>query len=153
MASNNSEILGELDGESGRKPAGAACFTAPGIKDKVRGVKNSAGEVVDMRKGVILVLFAMLLLAGRGTTQDNGQSGDESRKGTGEETLVKEGTFVGLADQHTVAVNIDGKETMFQVPPEKRDKYKGIEDDTKVEVEYTKAEDGTLQLEDMKKKE
>lgn len=57
MASNNSEILGELDGESGRKPAAAACFTAPGIKDKVRGVKNSAGEVVDMRKGVILVLF------------------------------------------------------------------------------------------------
>ncbi|MFC8149078.1 hypothetical protein ACFUP3_05050 [Bacillus paralicheniformis] len=106
-----------------------------------------------MKKGVILVLFAMLLLAGCGTTKHNGQSGDESRQGTGGETFVKEGTFVGLADQHTVAVNIDGKETTFQVPPEKRDKYKGIKDGTKVKVEYTKAEDGTLQLEDMKKKE
>ncbi|MCY9434700.1 hypothetical protein [Bacillus haynesii] len=105
-----------------------------------------------MKKGVIFVLFAMLLLAGCGTTQNNEQNGDESRQGTGEETLVKEGTFVGLADQHTVAVNIDGKETTFQVPPEKRDKYKGIKDGTKVEVKYTKAEDGTLQLEDMKKK-
>ncbi|MDI5788469.1 hypothetical protein PO124_08850 [Bacillus licheniformis] len=37
-------------------------------------------------------------------------------------------------------------------PSRKRDKYKGIKDDTKVEVEYTKAEDGTLQLEDMKRK-
>lgn len=101
-----------------------------------------------MKKGVILVLFAMLPLAGCGTTQHN-----ESRKGTGGETFVKEGTFVGLADQHTVAVNIDGKETTFQVPPEKRDKYKGIKDDTKVEVKYTKTEDGTLQLEDMKEKE
>ncbi|WP_195536623.1 membrane lipoprotein lipid attachment site-containing protein [Bacillus paralicheniformis] len=101
-----------------------------------------------MKKGVILVLFAMLLLAGCGTTQHN-----ESRKGTGGETFVKEGTFIGLADQHTVAVNIDGKETTFQVPPEKRDKYKGIKDDTKVEVKYTKTEDGTLQLEDMKEKE
>ncbi|MCY7860014.1 membrane bound lipoprotein [Bacillus haynesii] len=153
MASNNSEILGELDGEIGRNLLQRPALQPPGIKDKVRGVKNSAGEVVDMKKGVILVLFAMLLLAGCGTTQHKGQSGDESRKGTGEETLVKEGTFVGLADQHTVAVNIDGKETTFQVPPNKRDRYKGIKDGTKVEVEYTKAEDGTLQLEDMKKKE
>ncbi|KAA6452162.1 membrane lipoprotein lipid attachment site-containing protein [Bacillus swezeyi] len=107
-----------------------------------------------MKKGVILVLFAILLLAGCGTSQQNGQESDgKSREGNGAETLTKEGTFVGLADQHTVAVNIDGKETMLQVPPEKRDKYKGIEEYTKVEVEYTKAEDGTLQLEDMKKKE
>ncbi|WP_276203144.1 hypothetical protein [Bacillus haynesii] len=30
MASNNSEILGELDGGIGRKPAATACFTAAG---------------------------------------------------------------------------------------------------------------------------
>ncbi len=145
--------MGHWTGKSGEYLLQRPALQLPGIKDKVRGVQNSAGEVVDMKKGVILVLFAMLLLAGCGTTQHNGQSGDESRKGTGGETFVKEGIFVGLADQHTVAVNIDGKETTFQVPPEKRDKYKGIKDDTKVEVEYTKAEDGTLQLEDMKEKE
>lgn len=82
-----------------------------------------------MKKGVIFVLFAMLLLAGCGTIQhEEQQSGDGSRKAEGGEWLTKEGTFIGLADQHTVAVNIDGKETMLQVPPEKRDKYKGIKE-------------------------
>lgn len=52
-----------------------------------------------------------------------------------------------------MAVNIDGKETMLQVPPEKRDKYKGIKEYTKVEVKYRKANDGTFQLKDLKKKE
>ncbi|ASB88517.1 membrane lipoprotein lipid attachment site-containing protein [Bacillus sonorensis] len=107
-----------------------------------------------MKKGVIFVLFAMLLLAGCGTIQhEEQQSGDGSRKAEGGEWLKKEGTFIGLADQHTVAVNIDGKETMLQVPPEKRDKYKGIKEYTKVEVKYRKANDGTFQLKDLKKKE
>ncbi|MFN2745404.1 MULTISPECIES: hypothetical protein [Bacillus] len=102
-----------------------------------------------MKKGVVLILSAILFLTGCGTSQHNGRNEDE----TGAEIMTKEGTFVGLADQHTVAVNIDGKETMLQVPPDKRDSYKGIEEQTKVEVNYTKAEDGTLQLEDIKKKE
>ncbi|TDU11104.1 hypothetical protein [Bacillus subtilis] len=100
-----------------------------------------------MKKLIVLTLSMLLLLSACGTS---GQSEDKLSSGNknaaSEETITKEGSFAGLADSHTIAVNIDGKETTLQIDEDLQEKVNSIEEGKKVEVQYTKVESGVLEL-------
>ncbi|MCI4140375.1 hypothetical protein MMJ09_27935, partial [Bacillus vallismortis] len=75
-----------------------------------------------------------LLLSACGTAENS--SGSEtnsvSQDAAAEETVTKEGTFAGLADSHTIAVDIDGKETIFQFGSDLQDKKNSKSEGQKV---------------------
>ncbi|MEC0252866.1 hypothetical protein [Bacillus halotolerans] len=86
-----------------------------------------------------LFLFTVLLLSGCSIA-----SADESAP-----RFTEEGKYIGSADPHTIAVSLNGEETMIQVPRDKRDDCEDLLDHTNVQVKYIKKENGTLQLEDI----
>ncbi|MEC0580633.1 hypothetical protein P8854_01425 [Bacillus spizizenii] len=90
-------------------------------------------------KQTALLLFTALFLSGCSVA-----SADDSVP-----RFTEEGKFIGSADPHTIAVSLNGEETMIQVPKDKRDKCKSLPDQTNVMVKYTKKDNGTLQLEDI----
>ena len=81
-----------------------------------------------MKKLIVLTLSMLLLLSACGTS---GQSEDKLSSGNknaaSEETITKEGSFAGLADSHTIAVNIDGKETTLQIDEDLQEIVNSIE--------------------------
>ncbi|MGG3571976.1 hypothetical protein ABES25_19095 [Bacillus gobiensis] len=110
-------------------------------------------------KKFVLSMSLMLLLAGCGTNeaapedQKNSDNQTENSENKTEDSEVsKSGTFTGLADEHTIAVEIDGEETTFQVDSELQEKAKGIEDGTSVEVKYVEADNGVLELKEIETK-
>lgn len=60
--------------------------------------------------------------------------------------VTKEGTYVGLADGHTIAVNIDGKEVAIQFGNGFSKQVNSLKEESKVKVTYTKDANGTLRL-------
>ncbi|WP_342474568.1 hypothetical protein NST32_16785 [Bacillus sp. FSL L8-0215] len=60
--------------------------------------------------------------------------------------ITKEGTYVGLADGHTIAVNIDGKEVAIQFGNTFSKQVNSLKEESKVKVTYTKDANGTLRL-------
>ncbi|KML11279.1 hypothetical protein VL07_10475 [Bacillus safensis] len=60
--------------------------------------------------------------------------------------VTKEGTYVGLADGHTIAVNIDGKEVAIQFGNTFSKQVNSLKEESKVKVTYTKDANGTLRL-------
>ncbi|MGK9428526.1 hypothetical protein [Bacillus atrophaeus] len=94
----------------------------------------------------VLLLFGVLMLAGCGAAASANQA-DSSPK------FTQEGKYIGEADRHTIAVNIDGEEKMIEVPKNKRAECESLPDYTKVQVKYTKDDNGTLKLEDIKENE
>ncbi|UYO37286.1 hypothetical protein NF868_14990 [Bacillus zhangzhouensis] len=60
--------------------------------------------------------------------------------------VTKEGTYVGLADGHTIAVNIDGKEVAIQFGNTFSKQMNSLKEESKVKVTYTKDANGTLRL-------
>ncbi|WP_353854419.1 hypothetical protein [Bacillus sp. Bos-x628] len=60
--------------------------------------------------------------------------------------VTKEGTYVGLADGHTIAVNIDGKEVAIQFGNTFSKQVNNLKEESKVKVTYTKDANGTLRL-------
>ncbi|MCJ2146757.1 hypothetical protein [Bacillus sp. B19-2] len=106
-----------------------------------------------MKKLIVLTLSMLLLLSACGTSgQSEDKSSTNNKNAASEETVTKEGSFVGLADSHTIAVNIDGKETTLQVDEDLQDKVNSIEEGKKVEVQYTKGENGVLELKSIETK-
>lgn len=63
-----------------------------------------------------------------------------------ENEVTKEGTYVGLADGHTIAVNIDGKEVAIQFGNTFSKQVNSLKEESKVKVTYTKDANGTLRL-------
>ncbi|PCK19604.1 hypothetical protein CEY02_16445 [Bacillus pumilus] len=81
----------------------------------------------------------------------NDQSKDESTTKKESTTnknneVTKEGTYVGLADGHTIAVNIDGKEVAIQFGNSFSKQVNSLKEESKVKVTYTKDANGTLRL-------
>ncbi|MCY7915991.1 hypothetical protein [Bacillus vallismortis] len=109
-----------------------------------------------MKKLIVLTLSMLLLLSACGTSgQSEDKTSSNNKNAASEETVetvTKEGSFVGLADSHTIAVNIDGKETTLQVDEDLQDKVNSIEEGKKVEVQYTKGENGVLELKSIETK-
>ncbi|ADM38431.1 putative lipoprotein [Bacillus spizizenii str. W23] len=104
------------------------------VKDKSQ--TSGRGDYV---KQTALLLFTALFLSGCSVA-----SADDSVP-----RFTEEGKFIGSADPHTIAVSLNGEETMIQVPKDKRDECKLLPDQTNVMVKYTKKDNGTLQLEDI----
>jgi len=61
----------------------------------------------------------------------------EAEPDAGEEPIQAEGLFVGLADPHTVAIEIGGVEKAFQVGDELADTIASLEADDPVKLSYT----------------
>jgi hypothetical protein len=94
----------------------------------------------------------MLILAGCGT---NGAAPDDQKTSdnqTDTSEISKSGTFVGLADSHTVAVEIDGKETTFQVDPKIQEKVNQIEEGEAVDLKYIEGTNQVLELKEIEEK-
>lgn len=104
------------------------------VKDKSQ--TSGRGDYV---KQTALLLFTALFLSGCSVA-----SADDSVP-----RFTEDGKFIGSADPHTIAVSLNGEETMIQVPKDKRDECKLLPDQTNVMVKYTKKDNGTLQLEDI----
>lgn len=104
------------------------------VKDKSQ--TSGRGDYV---KQTALLLFTALFLSGCSVA-----SADDSVP-----RFTEEGKFIGSADPHTIAVSLNGEETMIQVPKDKRDECKLLLYQTNVMVKYTKKDNGTLQLEDI----
>ncbi|MGR6857263.1 hypothetical protein ACU58A_13220 [Bacillus halotolerans] len=107
-----------------------------------------------MKKIAILMFSMLLLLSACGTAENKtgSETNSESQVSAAEETVTKEGTFAGLADSHTIAVTIDGKETSIQVGSDLQDKMNSISEGQKVVVKYTKVTNGVLELKDLETK-
>ncbi|KAF1680035.1 MULTISPECIES: lipoprotein [Bacillus] len=90
-------------------------------------------------KQTILLLLTVLLLSGCSAA-----SADDSAP-----RFTEEGEYIGSADTHTIAVSLNGEETMIQVPKAKRDECESLPDHTDVQVKYIKKNNGTLQLQDI----
>lgn len=107
-------------------------------------------------KKFVLSVSLMLLLAGCGTNEAGQEAGPEEKENNNGQSetneISKTGTFVGLADTHTIAVEIDGKETSFQVAPELHEKINGIEEGSSVEVKYVEGSGGVLDLKEIETK-
>ncbi|MCC9088362.1 hypothetical protein I5506_06445 [Bacillus pumilus] len=72
---------------------------------------------------------------------------DQSKaESTTKKEVTKEGTYVGLADGHTIAVNIDGKEVAIQFGNTFSKQVNSLKEESKVKVTYTKDANGTLRL-------
>nr|WP_251139719.1 hypothetical protein [Bacillus inaquosorum] len=104
------------------------------VKDKSQ--TSGRGDHV---KQTALLLFTVLLLSGCSIA-----SADDSAP-----RFTEEGKYIGSADPHTIAVSLNGEETMIQVPKDKRDECESLPDHTDVQVKYIKKDNGTLQLEDI----
>lgn len=104
------------------------------VKDKNQ-TSGRGGHV----KQTVLLLFTALFLSGCSVA-----SADDSVP-----RFTEEGKYIGSADPHTIAVSLNGEETMIQVPKDKRDECESLPDQTHVLVKYTKKDNGTLQLEDI----
>ncbi|KYD06427.1 hypothetical protein B4144_3725 [Bacillus atrophaeus] len=63
-----------------------------------------------------------------------------------------EGTFVGLADNHTIAVDINGKEIAIQVDNTLKNKISKLKEGASVKVTYEKDQKGTLRLKEIDEK-
>ncbi|WFA04795.1 hypothetical protein [Bacillus sp. HSf4] len=107
-----------------------------------------------MKKLIVLTLTMLLLLAACGTAEQSTEdkSNSTNKNAASEETITKEGSFAGLADSHTIAVTIDGKETSFQVGEDLQEKVNSIGEGKSVEVQYTKDENGVLELKSIETK-
>ncbi|MCY8533802.1 hypothetical protein [Bacillus vallismortis] len=107
-----------------------------------------------MKKLAILMFSMLLLLSACGTAENSSgsETNSDSQDAAAEETVMKEGTFAGLADSHTIAVDIDGKETMIQVGSDLQDKMNSMSEGQKVDVEYTKDSNGVLTLKSLETK-
>ena len=87
-----------------------------------------------MKKLIVLTLSMLLLLSACGTSgQSEDKSSSDNKNAASEETVTKEGSFAGLADSHTIAVNIDGKATTLKVDEGLLAKINSIEEGKKVE--------------------
>ncbi|MCY8658574.1 hypothetical protein MOD58_09215, partial [Bacillus spizizenii] len=75
------------------------------VKDKSQ--TSGRGDYV---KQTALLLFTALFLSGCSVA-----SADDSVP-----RFTEEGKFIGSADPHTIAVSLNGEETMIQVPKDKR---------------------------------
>lgn len=104
------------------------------VKDKSQ--TSGRGDHVKQKA---LLLFTVLLLSGCSIA-----SADDSAP-----RFTEEGKYIGSADPHTIAVSLNGEETMIQVPKDKRDECESLPDHTDVQVKYIKKDNGTLQLEDI----
>ncbi|MEG7379426.1 hypothetical protein V5785_08740 [Bacillus subtilis] len=107
-----------------------------------------------MKKLAILMFSMLLLLSACGTAENSSgsETNTDSQDAAAEETVTKDGTFAGLADSHTIAVDIDGDETMIQVGSDLQDKMNSISEGQKVVVEYTKDSNGVLTLKNLETK-
>ncbi|MHA6486927.1 hypothetical protein [Bacillus cabrialesii] len=107
-----------------------------------------------MKKLAILMFSMLLLLSACGTAENSSgsETNTDSQDAAAEETVTKDGTFAGLADSHTIAVDIAGDETMIQVGSDLQDKMNSISEGQKVVVEYTKDSNGVLTLKNFETK-
>ncbi|AMB91250.1 hypothetical protein ASM07_15510 [Bacillus altitudinis] len=82
------------------------------------------------------------------TTNDQSKAESKTKKEstTKKNEVTKEGTYVGLADGHTIAVNIDGKEVAIQFGNTFSKQVNSLKEESKVKVTYTKDANGTLRL-------
>ncbi|NPC94345.1 hypothetical protein HOO54_19500 [Bacillus sp. WMMC1349] len=83
---------------------------------------------------------------------ENKENAESKKSAESKDIITKEGSFAGLADSHTVAVNIDGKETPIQVGTELQEKVATIKEGQKVTIKYSKGEHGVLNLESIETK-
>nr|MDH3136761.1 hypothetical protein [Bacillus velezensis] len=95
-------------------------------------------------KKIFGCLFFILLLARCGVNNEKSQGED-----AGEKLVTKEGTYVGLADTHTIEVTVDHEPVSFDITEESADDVKNLDNGDKVTVKYQKNSKGQLMLKDI----
>ncbi|MCP6682259.1 hypothetical protein [Bacillus nakamurai] len=95
-------------------------------------------------KKIFGCLFFILLLAGCGVNNEKSQGEDAAEK-----LVTKEGTYVGLADTHTIEVTVDNEPVSFDITDESAKDIKDLNNGDKVTVKYQKNSKGQLLLKDI----
>ncbi|MGN9866790.1 hypothetical protein [Bacillus swezeyi] len=92
-------------------------------------------------KKLAALIFFLVLLAGCGTAEQSKQGNQ-----TNEEVQTEEGTFVGLADSHTIEVKINNEPVSLNIVGDYEGDIDQLKDGEKVKVNYKKNEKGQLEL-------
>lgn len=98
-------------------------------------------------KKFIAVLFFILLLSGCGVNSQKSQDEEMSN----DNTVIKEGVYVGLADTHTIEVTVDNEPVSFDITDESTSDLGNLNNGDKVKVKYEKNEKGQLLLKDIER--
>lgn len=108
----------------------------------MKSIKHN--EVKKMKKIIGLVFF-ILLLSGCGANHEKSQGEDVLN----DNTVTKEGVYVGLADTHTIEVTVDNEPMSFDITDESTTDLDNLNNGDKVKVEYEKNAKGQLLLKDI----
>ncbi|WGD87855.1 hypothetical protein P5630_08585 [Bacillus subtilis] len=98
-------------------------------------------------KKFIALLFFILLLSGCGVNSQKSQGEEMSN----DNTVIKEGVYVGLADTHTIEVTVDNEPVSFDITDESTSDFGNLNNGDKVKVKYEKNEKGQLLLKDIER--
>ncbi|MDN0192100.1 membrane-bound protein LytA [Bacillus stercoris] len=99
-------------------------------------------------KKFIALLFFILLLSGCGVNSQKSQ-GEEVSPDSNIET--KEGTYVGLADTHTIEVTVDNEAVSLDITEESTSDLDKFNNGDKVTITYEKSNEGQLLLKDIER--
>lgn len=88
-------------------------------------------------------MLFILLLAGCGTNTQKSQGEDVSVESN---IVTKEGVYVGLADTHTIEVNIDSEPISLDITDESTSDLSNLNSGDKVTVKFEKNNKGQLLL-------
>ncbi|ASB87151.1 hypothetical protein OZL92_08565 [Bacillus sonorensis] len=102
-----------------------------------------------MKKFAALMFF-MLLLAGCGTAEQSKQGEQTNQTDQTNEVQTEDGTFVGLADSHTIEVKINNEPVSLNIVGDYDGDIDQLKDGQKVKVTYKKTEKGQLELKEIK---
>ncbi|MEC1259400.1 hypothetical protein P9D34_02850 [Bacillus swezeyi] len=91
-------------------------------------------------KKLAALMFFLVLLAGCGTAEQSKQGSQTN------EVQTEEGTFVGLADSHTIEVKINNEPVSLNIVGDYEGDIDQLKDGEKVKVNYKKNEKGQLEL-------
>ncbi|BEV39969.1 hypothetical protein [Bacillus stercoris] len=99
-------------------------------------------------KKLIALLFFILLLSGCGVNSQKSQ-GEDAPADSNIET--KEGTYVGLADTHTIEVTVDKEAVSLDITEESMSVLDKFNNGDKVKITYEKNNEGQLLLKDIER--
>ncbi|MFN2744473.1 MULTISPECIES: hypothetical protein [Bacillus] len=91
-------------------------------------------------KQLAALMFFLVLLAGCGTAEQSTQGSQTN------DIQTEEGTFVGLADSHTIEVKVNNEPVSLIIVDDYKGDINQLKDGEKVKVNYQKNEEGQLEL-------